>query len=243
MPWPEFLKQLQGRYASLLAFAYDWWLYNTPLVERIRQLVPPPARILEVGTATGAIAVLLAAHGYEVVGIDRDPDVIEGARAFAERFRVGCRFEVADGFELTRYAGQFDLAFSAGVIEHFPPERAVQMLKEKARVARSVLAVVPTWRALRNDPLTDASGARPMRLRELKGLFRAAGLGVLKGFGYGIPDGRFSPAYRWLLPGALQWLLQNRYSYACSIGCFGRPMSPADEAVNRRPMIGVDGAP
>lgn len=223
MPWPEFLDRLRGRYPSLLAFAFDWWHYNVPLLDRIRQAVPPPASVLEVGTATGALAVLLAAHGYEVVGIDKDPQVVESAREFAELFRVSCRFEVGDGFDLAAYASRFDLAFSAGVIEHFPPEGAVRMLREKARAARYVLAAVPTWFALRNDPLTEASDARPIRLPELRRLFRQAGLEVVKGFGYGVPDGRFSVVYRYLLPRGIQWVLQNRLSYACTVGCIGRP--------------------
>jgi SAM-dependent methyltransferase len=195
------------------------------LLERIRQAVPPPASILEVGTGTGALAVLLAAHGYEVLGIDNDSLVIERAKAFAEHFHVRCRFEVGEGFDLAKYEGKFALAFSSGVIEHFPAQDAVRMLQEKGKAAHYVLGAVPTWFALRNDPLTGPSGARPMRLRELRSLFQQAGLEVLRGFGYGVPDGRFSVVYRYLLPGVAQLLLQNRLSYACTIGCVGRSRS------------------
>lgn len=222
IPWSELLKEVRGQYPDLLAFAFNWWHYNVPLLERIRQSVPPPATVLEVGTGTGALAVLLAAHGYEVLGIDSDAQVIETARAFAEHFHVPCRFEVGDGFDLAPYKGMFDLAFSSGVIEHFSAEDAARFLREKGKAAKYVLAAVPTWFALRNDPLTEASGARPIRLKELKGLFDRAGLEVLRGFGYGTPDGRFSSIYRYLLPRMVQWFLQNRLSYACTVGCIGR---------------------
>jgi len=221
MPWSEFLADLQGRHGSLLAFAYDWWLYNAPLVERIQQAVPPPAKILEVGAATGAISVILAARGYDVVGIDIDETVLDGARKFAEHFRMPCRFEVADGFDLGGYAGQFDLAFSAGVLEHFPEEQAVRMLREKAKAATRALAIVPTTFALRNDPFTEASDARPMTIPKLTRQFRLAGIAVEKRFGYGVPDDWFSGIYRSLLPGVVQLVLQNRLSYACTVGCVG----------------------
>jgi SAM-dependent methyltransferase len=231
--WPEFLEGLQGRYPSLLAFAFDWWHYNVPLFERIRQTVPAPASILEVGTGTGALAVFLAAHGYEVVGIDNDPQVIERARKLAEYFRAPCRFELGDAFDLGAYAAKFDLAFSSGVIEHFSVEDATRMLRQQGKSAHYVLVAVPTWFALKNDPLTEASGARPIRLTELRCICRRAGLEVLKGFGYGTPDGMFSVIYRHLLPHIVQWVLQNRLSYACTVGCIARPrryaVSPQEE--------------
>ncbi len=222
IPWSEFLENLQSRYPSLPAFAFDWWQYNIPLLERIRQIVPAPARIIEVGTGTGALAAFLAAHGYEVLGIDNDPQVIERAIALAEYFRVPCRFELADAFDLGAYAERFDLAFSSGVVEHFTTEDAALMLREQGQIARYVLVAVPTWYALKNDPLTDASGARPIRLKELKRICRQAGLEVLKGFGYGTPGGSFSVVYRHLLPHVVQWVLQNRLSYACTVGCIAR---------------------
>lgn len=227
VPWAQLLEEVRARHPNLLAFAFNWWHYNLPLLQRIRQAVPAPARILEVGTGTGALAVLLAAHGYEVLGIDTDAQAIEKAKGFAEHFHVFCQFEVGDGFNLGAYAGRFDLAFSVGVIEHFPEPDAVRMLREKGSAATFVLAAVPTRFALRNDPLTGPSGARPIRLGELRRLFDEAGLTILKAFGYGTPDGLFSLAYRFLLPHAAQLVLQNRLSYACTVGCLGRSQEAA----------------
>lgn len=222
IPWSELLEEVRGRHPSVLAFAFNWWHYNVPLLQRIRQVVSPPATILEVGTGTGALAVLLEAHGYKVLGIDNDAQIIDRAKAFAENLHVPCSFEIGDGFNLARYEDKFDLAFSSGLIEHFPAEDAARMLREKGKAATYVLAAVPTWFALRNDSLTEASGARPIRLKELKGIFKQAGLDVVRGFGYGTPDGRFSFVYRYLLPHAVQLFLQNRLSYACTVGCIGR---------------------
>jgi SAM-dependent methyltransferase len=223
IPWSELLEELQGRYPSTLAFAFAWWHYNVPLFEKIRRIVAAPASILEVGTGTGALAVYLAAHGYEVVGIDNDPQVIERARKLAEYFRVSCRFELGDAFDLSAYAAKFDLSFSSGVIEHFSVEDAARMLREQGKAARYVLVAVPTWFALKHDPMTEESNARPIRLKELKRICRRAGLDVIKEFGYGKPDGMFSAIYWYLLPRIIQWVLQNHLSYACTVGCIARP--------------------
>ena len=89
-----------------------------------------------------------------------------------------------------------------------------------------VLTVVPTTYALRNDPLAGPSNARPMTIRGVKHLFAQAQLAVVQGFGYGVPDDVFSGIYRFILPQVAQWALSNKFSYACSVGCFGRRLPP-----------------
>jgi SAM-dependent methyltransferase len=219
--WMQELDQLRRRYPSPVAFAYEWWHYNAPFVENLRTTVSPPARIIEVGTGTGALSVLLAACGYDVVGIDREPAIVESAQELASHFRVACRFEVGDGFDLSRYANRFDLAFSGGVLEHFTATEAVALLRQQAVAARYVMAIIPTWYALRNDPATEPTHARRIWRPELEHLFRDADLRIVRRFGYGVPGGRFEPIFRFMLPGAVQWLLQNRLSYAATLGCIG----------------------
>jgi hypothetical protein len=156
------------------------------------------------------------------VGIDPEPEVVTQANSLARHFGVECTFRVGNGFDLSAYEGQFDLAFSSGVIEHFPPEKGVEFLRQNARAARFVMAIVPTDFALRNDPITEASGARSMNRGELKGLMTSADLRIVRQFGFGIPDGKFSPVHRHLLPGLAQGALQSRLGYACTIGCIGQ---------------------
>jgi SAM-dependent methyltransferase len=220
--WDEFLTDLVGRHPTVVAFAYQWWEYNAPQAAHIRAVVPPPAKILEVGTGTGANAVFLAAQGYDVVAVDSSPEVLESAARLAKYFRVPCRFELADGFDLSPYYGSFDLVFSSGVIEHFSPEEAVRFLREQSKAGTSVLVTVPTWHALRHDPRYDPSTARSIRLRELRRLCREAGMTVARCFAFGIPEDRFATVYRYFLPGAVQWLVQTRFGYACTIGCVCR---------------------
>jgi SAM-dependent methyltransferase len=224
--WVKELEQLRRRYPSPVAFAYEWWHYNAPFFDHLRATVSPPARIIEVGTGTGALSILLAAYGYDVVGIDQDPAIVESANELATHFRVACRFEVGDGFDLTRYADRFDLAFSGGVLEHFAPAQAIDLLHQQAVAARFVVAIVPTWHSLRNDPATEPTHARRIWRPELDRLFRQAGLRVVRRFGYGVPGGPFELIYRSALPGAVQWVLRNRLSYAATLGCIGERRRP-----------------
>lgn len=59
-------------------------------------LPPAPATVADLGCGTGTIAVLLAEHGYDVLGIDVSPEMIARARAKAERHGVTARFAVGD---------------------------------------------------------------------------------------------------------------------------------------------------
>ncbi len=67
-----------------------WWDGLAPL------LPPPPASIADLGCGTGTLAVLLAEHGYDIVGLDLSPRMIGLARAKAERHHVAVRFEIGD---------------------------------------------------------------------------------------------------------------------------------------------------
>jgi len=224
--WIQELDQLRQRYPSVVAFAYEWWHYNTPFFEQVRATVPPPARVIEVGTGTGALSILLAAYGYDVLGVDKEPVIVKAAEELASHFPIRCRFEVGDGFDLSRYADRFDLAFSGGVLEHFAAPEAATLLRQQAVAARYVAAIIPTWYALQNDPTTDQTHARPMRRRDLDDLFVRSGLRIVRRFGYGVPSGMFERIYRFVLPGAVQWFLQNRLSYAATLGAIGQRGDP-----------------
>lgn len=57
-------------------------------------------RVLDVGCGTGEHTILLAASGYDVLGVDGAPSAVEQARHNAMARGVGARFEVADALEL-----------------------------------------------------------------------------------------------------------------------------------------------
>jgi 2-polyprenyl-3-methyl-5-hydroxy-6-metoxy-1,4-benzoquinol methylase len=56
----------------------------------------PGERILELGCGDGALSCLLAAQGFDVMGVDISPGMIAEAKRRAERESVAVNFEVAD---------------------------------------------------------------------------------------------------------------------------------------------------
>lgn len=50
-------------------------------VDCVQRLCPAPASVLDAGCGTGRVAVELAVRGYDVVGVDLDPDMVAKARA------------------------------------------------------------------------------------------------------------------------------------------------------------------
>ncbi|HZC75156.1 MAG TPA: class I SAM-dependent methyltransferase [Gaiellaceae bacterium] len=84
--------------------------------------VPPPRRVLDLGTGTGVVALALAERypAAEVVGIDLSPGMIEEARRkvpaeLADRVRV----EVGDAAALACPDGEFELVVLSNMIPFF----------------------------------------------------------------------------------------------------------------------------
>ncbi len=59
-------------------------------------LVASPAQVLDIGCATGQLAMELAARSHQVTGVDLNEAMIERARRDAEQARNNARFFVAD---------------------------------------------------------------------------------------------------------------------------------------------------
>jgi SAM-dependent methyltransferase len=72
-------------------------------------LLAPPARVLDAGCGTGRIAVRLDELGYDVVGVDVDPTMLEVARAESPGldWRVAdlASFDLGETFDLVLLAG------------------------------------------------------------------------------------------------------------------------------------------
>ncbi len=101
-------------------------------LENVRLLVDPRPgdRVLDVGSAAGAIAHYLSTFGCEVVGVDLSE---AGVRRARERYPA-LRFEVADAAALPFPNGSFDKAVAADVTEHLDDAALRAMLAEARRV-------------------------------------------------------------------------------------------------------------
>jgi SAM-dependent methyltransferase len=118
---------------------------------RAIDLHAPGPRGLEIGTGTGWAAVYLSHEGYEIVAIDRDPQIVTEAIRLNGKFGGTARFLTMDLFHLGFDSGCFDFAFHQGVMEHFPEAEIRSALQEQLRVADRVIFSVPGARYKTRD--------------------------------------------------------------------------------------------
>ena len=199
-----------------LSSAVKHWNFHELLYGTISQQCLKGARILNVGCGPGWSDFYLSALGYEVTGIDNEPDLIHLAQQRANLLNVSTKFEIADAFDLSKYYGKFDLCYSCGVLEHFDREVTVKLLKEQALCANQVLIEIPTKYTAYTGGITDE---RIYSISELARIVEEAGLNVTVKFGYG--DLSATPLHiflRRVLPRAFWRLLQNKgYAYCIAV--------------------------
>ena len=91
-------------------------------------------RVLDAATGTGAVAILAARRGAEVVGQDLAPVLVETARQRAVEEGVEARFEVGDAEAMTYEDASFDVVLSTCGVMFAPDHEAVA--GELARVTK-----------------------------------------------------------------------------------------------------------
>jgi SAM-dependent methyltransferase len=139
---------------------------------------PGSLRALDVGCGLGLMDRHLGAVG-NLEGVDLSERMVEAAR----RSNPDVRYHVADGARLPFDDASFDLAFTACVLHHVPPEERPEFVGELRRVTRpGGLAVVFEHNPL--NPLTRLAVSRCefdedailLGRRETRGRLLAAGL-------------------------------------------------------------------
>jgi len=100
-------------------------------------------RVLEVGSGTGVLGCAFAEAGIEVISIDNDKDVLKMAEINCKVMGADIKFQEGDAFGLDFPDDSFAVAWSHGLVEHFPDEDIHRMLREQLRVARIVVVGVP----------------------------------------------------------------------------------------------------
>ena len=88
-------------------------------------LPAPPARVLDLGCGTGSLAVVLAAAGYEVTGIERSAQMLVAARAKATSAGVSVQFVRGDVADPPSALATADVVLCRHVLWSLPDQEAV----------------------------------------------------------------------------------------------------------------------
>ena len=102
----------------------------------------PPARLLDLGCGTGWTSIFFAERGYQVVGVDIAPDMID----LAEKNRLArafsnVQFQVGD-YETLQFSNEFDCAVFYDALHHAEDEQAAINAAYRALKLGGVLLVL-----------------------------------------------------------------------------------------------------
>jgi SAM-dependent methyltransferase len=153
--------------------------------------------MLEVGVGCGYVLSKLALScGGWAVGVDDDRDAIELSRSVAASFGARVTCVRGQGQCLPFAERSFDFVYSQGLIEHFPPDMADELVSEHVRVLRpgGLLAVsVPnllnpfhTWLKWREGKSYRFHPERSYTPWALAQLLRRHGISIMGRDGYGL---------------------------------------------------------
>jgi len=164
------------------------------IATRLSDLVESPGPIADLGCGPGAHARALAQRGYQVIGLDGAPRMVEAARARAARDRIDVEFRVGDVREQLPFDdNSLGGALAVLVVQHLPaPEALVAevrrclrpgghaFLSAPSRSIRSATTQNLYWR-LRAAVLTRLPGViRHHSADELAALVSSSGMTVVE---------------------------------------------------------------
>jgi 2-polyprenyl-3-methyl-5-hydroxy-6-metoxy-1,4-benzoquinol methylase len=123
-------------------------------------LVPPRARVLDIGCGPGLFLGLLAAFGYEVegIGFDTSASAIASARVMSSKTAPGARLQFLRLASDSAWpVGSFDVVVMIDVLHHIPVQaqrhffvRATQKVSPGGILLYKDMCRRPYWKALLN---------------------------------------------------------------------------------------------
>lgn len=100
---------------------YIWGTDPSSFAREVSDLLPPAARVLDLGCGEGRDSVFFASRGFEVTGVDASQAGLRKAERLARERGIQVRWLQGDMAHLP-LDGPFDLVYSCGAI-HYVPRR------------------------------------------------------------------------------------------------------------------------
>jgi SAM-dependent methyltransferase len=125
-----------------------WVTRNAAFFDMLSRLVPRGSKVLELGCGPGRHALGAATLGYQVVGIDIAPQIVEQAQFNGRVVAPECNavFRVCDMFNLKALAseGTFQAITHGGVMEHLDSAESIrEALRYQLAYAPHVVFDIP----------------------------------------------------------------------------------------------------
>jgi SAM-dependent methyltransferase len=135
--------------------------------DALRALLPrPPADVLDVGTGTGVIALLLADLGYNVRGVDLSAGMLQQARIKAQSAGRDVRFEHGDAMDPGGPSASVDVVISRHVLWTLTdPARALRNWLHLLRPNGRLVIIDGLWASEpddNDDRLGDITSSLPL---------------------------------------------------------------------------------
>lgn len=133
-------------------------------LDRLRRWAgPAPRDVLDVGCGTGFLALLVAALGHRVVGVDAAEAMLAEAKAKAEREQLLVRFQQADAEQLPFGENAFDLVLERHVIWTLPnPSGALAEWMRVLRPGGRLVLIEGDWKSTGHEDYAPIKAALPL---------------------------------------------------------------------------------
>ena len=106
-------------------------------------------RILEIGCGSGATTAYLSQNGRVCTALDFQEESLILTKALSGKFGCSVRTVKADArVSLPFEEGEFDIAFQAGLLEHFEREERINMLRIWKSCCRKMVSLIPNAASL-----------------------------------------------------------------------------------------------
>lgn len=120
-------------------------------------LPPPPARLLDLGCGTGWTSCIFAKRGYDVIGQDIAPDMIECANKNKKKEGLSNITFIVSDYEALHFNSEFDCAIFYDSLHHAEnEEKALKMVYNALKPGGTCVIIEPGKGHSRSEKAQDA---------------------------------------------------------------------------------------